>query len=74
MTEYNKKHTIFTIIKSLYTKKCNICYDQVRHRIKLPSDVGYWVCYNCFSYWLEGYPLDILLKKFSKHYRNKKVY
>ncbi len=51
MTEYNKKHTIFTIIKSLYTKKCNICYDQVRHRIKLPSDVGYWVCYNCFSYW-----------------------
>jgi len=50
--------------------KCHMCGEFVRNTIKIPSDVGYWVCYDCFSYWIEDYPLDILLKKFAKYYRN----
>ena len=49
--------------------KCDICHEDVEHRVKLPSDIGYWVCYDCFSYWVEGYPLDNLLKRFAKFYR-----
>ena len=50
-------------------KACDICHEVVKHRIKLPSDIGDWVCYSCFSYWVEGYTYDTLLKKFAKHYR-----
>lgn len=51
--------------------QCQICHNFVNNRIKIPSSTGLWVCYDCFSHWIEGYKPDELVFKIIKHYRKQ---
>lgn len=50
-------------------EKCMICHNIVKKRIRIPSSTAYEVCYDCYSFWVEGYTHDELLYKIKKHYR-----
>lgn len=51
--------------------KCQICHNLVIDRIQVPSSTGLWVCYDCYSYWVEGYKPEELVFKIIKHYREQ---
>lgn len=47
-----------------------ICHEPAEERIRIPSSTAYMVCYDCYSYWVEGYDPEQLVYKIIKHYRN----
>jgi hypothetical protein len=51
--------------------KCECCGLDAEHRIKVPSNTALWMCYDCFSYWVEGYTLEQLLYKIKLNWRDK---
>lgn len=51
--------------------ECQICYNEDSNLIRMPTDTGYWICYDCFALWVEDIPHDVLMKKIMKHWRNK---
>ncbi len=51
--------------------ECQICYSEESPLIRMPTDTGYKICYDCFSYWVEDIPHEELINKFIKHWRNK---
>lgn len=74
-------NTVFALVKILYDslkggenirlKKCMICHDMVKETIIIPSSTALKVCYDCYSYWIEGYDPDTLVFKIKNHYRGK---
>jgi len=52
-------------------EKCQICHEDILNRVQIPSSTGLWVCYDCFSYWVEGYEPEEVIFKIKKWWRNK---
>jgi len=48
---------------------CEICRKMVDKRIKLPTNTGDLVCYDCFYWWQEDIPCKELKKRFKEHYK-----
>jgi len=70
--------TFWELLKHAQTQRvdyrlleCQICHEMVIHSIKIPSSTGLWVCYDCISYYLEGFTLEEILHKTKHHWRNK---
>ena len=54
-------------------KECCICHKDVIHRIQLPTNVGLWVCYDCFYWWQEDISEQELRNRFEKYYKESKL-
>lgn len=50
--------------------ECGICHEMVINRIQIPSSTGLWICYDCFSHWVEDYDPKEIVFKIIKWWRN----
>jgi hypothetical protein len=57
--------------ENIRLKKCMICHDLVKELIRIPSSTAYLSCYDCYSYWVEGYKPEELVFKIIRHYRKQ---
>jgi len=51
--------------------ECGICHNNVLNRVQIPSSTGYWVCYDCFSHWVEDYDPEQVVFKIIKWWRDE---